>query len=120
MARFQDALEDVLRYRSDRSIVLGLSTAGREVRYEALRRGIGNESPQLFRDSVERLSTHALINRRLVPSGRRYSSYLSTTEAGDKVASVLVSFREGRPIPTELRPSERKVLEAIFAVPVLS
>lgn len=120
MTRFTLAFEDVLRHRSDRAIILGLHAAGKEIRYEALRRGIGNESPQLFRDAIERLSSIALINRRLVPAGSRYRSFLSTSPAGDRVAELLLLWSRLAKNRSVLLGSEVKQLEEMFRPPLLA
>lgn len=119
MPRLSEAFEGVLAHAEDRQILAHLLAHGEEVRYEALRRGVEEGSPQMFKYSVDRLSRSALINRRLVERGRRFDSFLSLTAAGKEIARVLVSLSERGSLPRGLPERDRLELQHTFlsAVP---
>lgn len=87
-----EALESVLAHRSDRQILVYLRSQGEEVRYEILRRAIGEKSPQSFKYAISRLSGDALINRRLEERGERFASFISLTNPGKSIATLLIEL----------------------------
>lgn len=88
--RFAVALEGVMEQPLDRRVVLILHRTGHEVRYMELWRAAGQPHKQEFKDSVERLVRHALVNRRLEEQGERYATHLSVAPRGTRVAEVLI------------------------------
>jgi DNA-binding HxlR family transcriptional regulator len=120
MSRFQDAFEEVLRHRADRRILLTLASHKREIRYEALRKAIGEESPQLFKLAVDRLGRNALINRRLHPQGKRYMTFLSASTAGQHLGSVLLHWSKEAAVPARLPAKARREVRQLFEAPTLA
>ncbi len=114
MTRLSDAFEGVLAHTEDRQVLAHLLSEGREVRYEALRKGIHEDSPQMFKYTVDRLTRAALLNRRLVERGRRFESHLSLTRAGKEIARVLVSLSERGSLPRDLPERDRLELQHTF------
>jgi DNA-binding HxlR family transcriptional regulator len=119
MPRFRDALEDVLSHRSDRLIVLTLATQEDELRYEALRRIIGEESPQLFKQALGRLGRNALINRRVRQQGRRYMTFLSATKVGLQLGSLLLMWASDEALPPNFPETARRDVQEMFSPPAL-
>ncbi len=115
-ARFARAFEAVLGNGLDRRALLALFKAGRELRYEELRRAIGEGSPQTFSYSVERLTHHALVRRRLEREGRqkRYKSYLSPSSRGEDVARILDTLGSQGRLPAHLPASTRRAVQMVF------
>lgn len=89
--RFAVALEGVMEQPLDRRLVLILHRTGHEVRYMELWRAAGQPHKQEFKDSIERLVRHALVNRRLEEQGERYATFLSPSPRGDRVAEILIA-----------------------------
>jgi DNA-binding HxlR family transcriptional regulator len=114
-ARFVAAFSSVLAHDLDRRALLCLLRASHELRYEELRRAAREPSPQLFKYAVDRLITHALVNRRLVPQGKRFQSHFSPSARGLAIARVLEGLvRSGRlpqRLPPEVLADVRLVLE---------
>src|SRR5438876_4267082 len=88
--RFAVALESVMEQPLDRRVLQVLFRTGHEVRYMELWRAVGQPHKQEFRDSVERLVRHALVNRRLEEQGSRHATHLSPAPRGNRVAEVLI------------------------------
>lgn len=88
--RFAVALEGVMEQPLDRRVVLILYRTGHEVRYMELWRAAGQPHKQVFKDSIERLVRHALVNRRLEEQGERYATFLSPSPRGNRVAEILL------------------------------
>ena len=113
-ARFIAAFSSVLAHDLDRRALLTLLSSGRELRYEELRRAAGEPSPQLFSYAVDRLVTHALVNRRLVSQGKRFQSHFSPSARGLAIARILEGLvRSGRlpaKLPREVLSDVRRVL----------
>src|SRR6266850_1796028 len=113
-ARFIAAFSSVLAHDLDRRALLTLLSSGRELRYEELRRAAGEPSPQLFNYAVDRLVTHALVNRRMVPQGKRFQSHFSPSARGLAIARILEGLvRSGRlpaKLPAEVLSDVRLVL----------
>src|SRR6266571_3236988 len=113
-ARFAAAFASVLAHDLDRRALLCLLAAARELRYEELRRAAAEDSHQLFNYSVERLVTHGLVNRRLIPQGKRFQSHFSPSARGLAVAQVLDGIvRAGKlpaKLPSDLLADVRRVL----------
>lgn len=101
-ARFIAAFSSVLAHDLDRRSLLCLLRAGRELRYEELRRAAGEPSPQLFNYAVDRLVTHGLVNRRLVPQGKRFQSHFSPSARGLAIARVLEGLVLSGRLPARL------------------
>ncbi len=111
-----EAFREVVARDLDRRMVLALWTAGRELRYEELRRRVGNPAPQAFGRAVERLSRHALINRRLqrLPRKRAFGSFLSPSPWGITVAKVLDELATKGRLPPGLDADVRVQVKAVF------
>ncbi|MDG7006388.1 MAG: hypothetical protein JRM86_05580 [Nitrososphaerota archaeon] len=118
MSRLSEAFEHVLAHAEDRQVLAYLLKQREEVRYEALRRGVEEGSPQMFKYCVGRLSRSALINRRLVERGKRFDSFLSLTTAGREIARVLVSLSERGSLPRDLPERDRLELQHAFLAAV--
>ena len=106
-ARFVAAFSSVLAHDLDRCALLCLLRAERELRYEELRRAASEPSPQLFNYAIERLVAHALVNRRLVPQGKRFQSRISPSSRGLTIAKVFEDLVESGRLPREL-PAETR------------
>jgi DNA-binding HxlR family transcriptional regulator len=118
MSRLSDSFERVLAHAEDRQVLGYLLKQEGEVRYEVLRRGIREDSPQMFKYCVDRLSKSALVNRRLVERGRRFESHLSLTRAGKEIAGALVSLSERGALPRDLPERDRVELRRTFLAPI--
>jgi hypothetical protein len=119
MTRIQRAFEEVLKYPVDRKILVFVSRKGGEVRYELLRSGVNEQSPQTFARAVDRLTSNALMNRRLEGRGKRFASYLSATPAGEAIAHLLLSLSESGRIPEGLPREIRKAAQETFLGPAI-
>lgn len=86
--RFMVALESVIEQSLDRRILMRLADADRELRYMELWRLVGQPHKQEFKNSIERLMKHAVLNRRLIERGEKHESHLSPTERGMRIAAV--------------------------------
>jgi hypothetical protein len=111
-----EAFREVVARDLDRRMLLALCTAGRELRYEELRRRVGNPAPQAFGRAVERLSKHALIMRRLrrLPHQRRFASILTVSSWGTMVGGALDGLAKVGRIPATLPPAVTAQLRAAF------
>lgn len=111
LTMFREALLEVLRHDADKRILLTLSQAGREMRWEELRRAIGSPAPQTFKDAMDRLMRTVAVNRRLVEEGDRHQSHLSLTPTGRHIATVLVHVSEHLPesVPVHVRRDAQAV-----------
>lgn len=89
------ALESVLEQSLDRRILLQLAAHERELRYMELWRAVGQPHKQEFKNSIDRLSKHAVVNRRLIEKGEKHESHLSPTERGVRIAALWRSALEG-------------------------
>lgn len=89
------ALESVLEQPLDRRILLQLAAHDRELRYMELWRVVGQPHKQEFKNSIDRLARHAVVNRRLLERGEKHESHLSPTERGLRIAAVWKSALEG-------------------------
>ncbi len=118
MSRFQEAFEQVLGHKVDRQILAFLKERGPELRYEALRRGVGVGSPQQFKYAMDRLSSSALVKRRLVERGERFASFISMTPAGASIARMLVSLHAKGELPRNLPVELRRAARAAFLAPL--
>jgi DNA-binding MarR family transcriptional regulator len=98
----------------DRQVLAFLLAQPGEVRYEAARHGVEENSPQMFKYCVDRLSRSALINRRLAEHGHRFDSYLSLTPAGKEIARALVSLSERGALPRDLPQRDRLDIQQSF------
>ncbi len=114
MSLLTDAFDQVLAHPEDRQALKFLLVADREVRYETLRKGIREDSQQMFKYTVDRLSKTALVKRRLVERGRRYESHLSLTRAGREIAQALVSLSQKGTLPRSLPERDRIELQHAF------
>jgi len=112
---FVKALGSVMAHELDRRALLGLHAANREMRWEELRRTVGEKSPQLFAYAMERLMSNALVNRRLRPQGKRYKSILSTSGRGALIAAILESLSRSGRLPSELPEDVAEDVRAFFA-----
>ena len=119
MTRIQRAFEEVLEYPVDRQILVFISRREKGVRYELLRSGINERSPQAFARAVERLTSNALLNRRLEGRGKRFASYLSVTPAGAAIARVLLGLSEKGRMPRGLPLEVRKAAQDAFVGPAI-
>ena len=110
------AFRGVVIHDLDRAILLELCSAGKEVRYEDMRRRVGESSPEAFSRAVERLSGHALVKRRLerLRGQERYGSWLSPSPRGTTIASVLEGLASTGRIPSTLPAEVREQVKAIF------
>lgn len=113
--RFLEAFNEVLAHDLDRAMLLALLDAGREVRYEELRRSVGSPQSQTFQYALDRLMEHALVNRRMEPWGEeRYKTQLSPTARGVKIARILEGLASEGQIPTQFRDELGEELEVAF------
>lgn len=112
--RFREAFKSVLGHELDRSLLVELLGAEREVRYEELRRSVGKPHSQVFQRSVDRLMDHALVQRRLEPQGERYESHLSLTSRGKQVAEVLEGLGNNGSLPRDLPEGLRADVQQAF------
>lgn len=108
------AFEEVMRQDLDRRILLELLRAEREVRYEELRKAVGETSNQTFKYAIDRLSRHALLARRLVPQGKRHASHLSPTSRGVTIATVLKSLGSDLAVPPDLPAEVLVTIRQVF------
>lgn len=115
-AYFAQAFREVLSHDLDRGILLELCSAGVELRYEELRRRLGEASPEAFSRAVERLGSHALLKRRLarLEGQKRYGSWLSPSPRGVTLASVLEGLASKGRIPPTLPAEIQEELKAVF------
>jgi DNA-binding HxlR family transcriptional regulator len=115
-SRFARAFNDVLSHDLDRRLLLELRSAGRELRYEELRRRVGGPAPEAFSRAVERLSKAALVKRRLarLEAQRRYGSWLSPSSRGLVVAMILHGLSSSGTIPTSLSKEIRTAVLEVF------
>lgn len=109
------AFTSVLAHRDDRKILVFLRSQNSEVRYEALRKAIGEDSPQSFKYAISRLSGEALINRRLEERGERFASFISLTTPGASIAALLLGMHAALPkiaedVPKQLREDAQRAL----------
>lgn len=114
---FALAFQETLKNPVERRIFVALFHAGRELRYEELRRAISAEEnvpPQTFKNAVERLSARAAIDRRLEPHGERYLSYLSSTRRGGMIAEVLAELARSGKLPRSPPEPIQRDLGAVF------
>lgn len=118
MSLLTDAFGQVLAHPEDRQVLTFLLASEGEVRYEALRKGVREDSSQLFKYCVDRLSRTALIKRRLVERGKRYESHLSLTRAGKEIAEALVSLSQKGSLPRSLPERDRLELQHAFILEV--
>lgn len=112
---FIAAFRMVLAHDTDRRMLLELAGAGREIRYEELRKAVHEDSKQLYQYAVDRLIDHVLINRRLEEAGERYRSYLSPTPRGMLVAKILRSLGRRGSLPEELPDQLQAQVREFFA-----
>lgn len=108
--RFALALANVMEHTLDRRLLVMLLDAGREIRYLELHRAVGSPHKQEFAHSVERLTNHALLKRRLVPKGERHESHLSLSARGVVIAGYFARPPLPDEFPAEYEESMRKVL----------
>ncbi len=118
MSLLTDAFSQVLAHPEDRRALTFLLATDGEVRYEALRKGIREDSQQMFKYSMDRLSKTALIKRRLVERGKRYESHLSLTRAGKEIAEALLSLSQKGTLPRSLPERDRLELQQAFVLEV--
>lgn len=114
-SRFVAAFEVVLGNELDRRILLELRRAGREVRYEELRKVVREPSPQTFKYAVDRLAKHALLNRRLQPQGERFWTFFSPTRRGLTVADIFHSLASEGTLPADLKADVREDVRRVFS-----
>ena len=114
MSRLSEAFQRVMVHAEDRRMLAFLLAQSGEVRYEVARRGVEENSPQMFKYCVDRLSRSALINRRLVERGRRFDSYLALTAAGREIARALVSLSKRGALPRDLPQRDRLEIQQTF------
>ena len=114
--RFARAFKEVLCYDLDRRLLLELDSAGEELRYEELRRRVGESAPEAFSRAVERLSKAALVKRRLarLEGQRRYGTWLSPSPRGLTVARVLDGLASTGKIPAGLPEDVRTAVMGVF------
>lgn len=112
--RFAKAFGAVLGEELDRRILIQLHEAGREVRYEELRKAVGEPSSQTFKYAFDRLMRHALLDRRLEERGERYHSHLSPTARGRMIAQILVSLGKRGELPSEIPAEYRDGIQKVF------
>lgn len=112
--RFREAFESVLGHELDRSLLVELLEADREVRYEELRRRVGAPHSQTFQRAVDRLTDHALVQRRFQPQGERYESHLSLTSRGMQIAGVLEGLGNTGSLPRDLPEGLRADVQQAF------
>lgn len=113
-ARFGVAFEETLSHDLDRRILIKLLHADREVRYEELRKAVGEDSKQTFKYAVDRLMQRAVVGRRLEEQGERYQSYFSLTPRGKTIAVILLSLGERGSIPETVPVQVRKAVQGVF------
>src|SRR5882762_9677994 len=111
---FRKAFASVLAHELDRRILLALLRQKSEIRYEALRRAVGEASSQTFNYAVERLVSHGLVGRRLKPQGKRFMSYFQLVPRGRDVALICTSLAKGGPLPRQLPRGTRQDVHAVF------
>jgi DNA-binding HxlR family transcriptional regulator len=111
---FRRAFASVLAHELDRRILLALLHQKREIRYEALRKTVGEQSSQLFNYAVERLVSSGLVGRRLKPQGKRFMSYFQLVPRGRDVALICASLAKGGPLPRRLPRAGRQDVHAVF------
>jgi DNA-binding HxlR family transcriptional regulator len=112
--RFREAFESVLAHDLDRSMLVELLEADREVRYEELRRSVGKPLSQAYQRALDRLMDHALVQRRLEQRGERYQTHLSLTSRGKQVAEVLEGLGNRGSLPRDLPESLRADIQQAF------
>ena len=113
--RFLEAFNEILAHDLDRAMLLTLLDAGREVRYEELRKSVGSPKSQSFQYALDRLMDHALVNRRMEPWGEeRYKTLLSPSARGMKIARILDGIATEGKIPPEFRRELGEELEVAF------
>lgn len=112
---FSRAFESVLAHRIDRRILTLLAERERELRYEELRKAAGMGSPQLFKECIERLGKNALIDRRLVPRGKLFSSHISATRLGLAIAQVLERMGAQSSLPRGMPDAHKRVVQRVLA-----
>lgn len=103
-SRFADAFSSVLRHSWDRRILTALRGAGRELRYEELRRLIDSPHPQTFQTALNRLMDVALIARRIHPDGPSNRSQYQPTKKGLDIAEILQSLADEGCFPATVHP----------------
>ena len=75
----------------------------------------GVAAKQTFSLSIERLERHALVNRRLVPKGERYASYLSPSNRGSTIAGVWENLAKNSELPRDLPQNVALMMRRVFA-----
>lgn len=96
-------------------MLIALQEAGREVRYEELRRSVNSPPSQSFQYALDRLMDRALVNRRLEPWGtERYKTLLSPTPRGTKIARILEGLATHGQIPRDILDELGEELESAF------
>lgn len=113
--RTQAAFASLLEHELDRRLLVLIHEDGAELRYEKARKRLGEPAKQSFKEAVERLGAHAVINRRLEEHGSRYWSFLSVTERGRNFAKALVGLREKGKIPETIPRMVRDGIQTAFA-----
>jgi DNA-binding HxlR family transcriptional regulator len=111
---FRRAFTSVLAHELDRRILFALLRQGREIRYEALRKTVGEGSSQLFNYAVERLVSGGLVGRRLKPQGRRFMSFFQLIPRGRDVALICASLAKGAGLPRRLARNVGEDVHAVF------
>lgn len=104
ISRFAFAFEKVLSKDLDRGILVSLHEAGKELRYEELRRVLGSPHPQKFQDSLDRLMRLACLARRLEPVKEYHRAYYRPTSRGHEIASIFIQLAQEGGFPTDLKP----------------
>lgn len=112
--RFAQAFEEILGRELDKAIVICLRDAERPVRYEELRKTVGEASPETFKRAIDGLTRAAVISRKLEPQGGRYLSYISPTPRGVIVADTLFSLGTKGRLPNSLPESVRADIQGVF------
>lgn len=97
----------------DRAILVALQASEKELRYEELRRLVGNPRPQTFQYAMDRLMAHAMVSRRLEPHGKSNWSHYKPTTRGAKVASIWIDIAYGRS-PTGLSQQENEAVRDVL------
>lgn len=104
ISRFAIAFEKVLSKDLDRGILVSLHEAGKELRYEELRRVLGSPHPQTFQDALDRLMRLACVARRLEPVKEYHRAYYRPTSRGYEIASILIRLAQEGGFPEDLKP----------------
>lgn len=112
---FLDAFECILTQPLDRRLLLQLYIAKRELRYEELRKAAASPHKQSFSIALDRMLSHLLINRRYVPQGQKYQTFLSPTPRGRLVAKITHHLSVNGSLPDDLSPRVRKLTQRVFS-----